>query len=202
MANRKQARRDRMEGNKPVRQSANQVTGIPENLYQPNPAEPQGPGNMPNNGVNALSQQEQMPAGMSIDGAPIRNLYNDANGPTEFMGTVQANAPSGTRQGYLGFRGQNMQFDEGLTATPAEEYDQLATAYDGMQAMTRNQTQAFAVSEMGMSGTGASGDPGEFPEFERGVLDPQFGVQSADISSSGQGMSFGGPNNSGRNKRA
>ena len=160
----RQARREKHGADKPVKRSGTSHAGSPADALVPNPMLPQGKNHQ---ALNHNNFQEQPAGNLGIDGDPRLHPFGDSIQENDGRdGYVSGNVPpSGTPQGYLGFRGQNLPRQTGqVMDTEASQYDKLDMDYNGMQALnqanknyasSRDKTPSYNLGGMGMMGTAA-----------------------------------------------
>ena len=195
----RQKRREMFGMDKPVQKSNTTSAGSIVDSFVPSPGNPQNPNHQ---ALNPLNMYEQPAGSQTVDGQPYKMPFGDMelanDGRAGYVSA--ATPPSGTRQGMMGFRGQNMVRDGGqLQDTDASAFDKLDMDYHGMQAMDRanknyaaaqDRTPSYNIDGLGMSGTQAmaAGNPQlQEPPPRIGQELGLQGVQSA------QGISFGQP---------
>lgn len=193
----RQKRREKLGADRPVQKSFSSMPGSPADSLVPSPGLPQNPNHQ---GLNPLNQLEQPAGNLSIDGNPRSHPFLDSFQANDGRdGYVSNNVqPSGTRQGFLGFRGQNVQRDLGqVTDTDASQFDRLDMDYNGMQAVaiasknyaaSENKNPSYNLGGMGMMGSSATAENPQLaePPPRMGEELGLNGVQSA------QGINFGG----------
>ena len=159
----RQARREKLGASKPIQQSSTTYAGS-INSFVPAPGLEQ---NQNHQTLNPFNQENQPSGNISIDGTPLKYSYGEEQEVDGRQGYVSNDvAPSGTRQGMMGFRGQNMQRDLGQVAdTDASTFERLDMDYYGMAALDRanknyaassDRNPPFQVNGMGMGGSSAT----------------------------------------------
>ena len=162
----RQARREKHGVSKPVKRSGTSHAGSPVDQFVPSPGLPQNPNHQTLNPMNTMN--EQPAGGLTIDGQPQKYMYGEQVAPDVpgRLGYVSNQVPpSGTRQGSLGFRGQNLPRETGrVEDTDASTYDKLSMDYNGIQALNNanrlnslstDKTPSYNLGGMGMMGTAA-----------------------------------------------
>ena len=142
----RQKRREKLGADKPVQKSFSAMPGSPVDSLVPAPGMSQGPNHQ---ALNPLNMKEQPAGNLNVDGGPRSHPFGDSFQENDGRdGYVSNNVqPSGTRQGMMGFRGQNVQRDMGqVMDTDASQFDQLDMDYNGMQAATIA-SKNYAASE-------------------------------------------------------
>lgn len=141
----RQKRREKLGADKPIQMSQQTHAGAITDTLVPAPGSPQTPNHQ---AMNPLNLYEQPAGNLSVDGKPRKHPFGDSVQENDGRdGYVSGNVPaSGTRQGFGGYRGQNMQRDMGqVMDTDASMFEQIDMDYNGMQALDRA-TKNYAAS--------------------------------------------------------
>lgn len=198
--------------------STDTTSGIPTDLNQPLPGQPQGPGNMLGNRLNYLSAGSGAQPQRSIDPNATHSPYGDPvfdNDQLKQVGAVGFAANSGKNGNQVpGQRLNAMDYGAAMQPKEGQSMDMLYAYYAGSSAnktaesayaRTGDVTPSYAIGPMGP--VGISADSNAQGALNRGQMPSQMQMQSAQAlplqgvmttqSLNGSGPEVMGPGNTG-----
>ncbi len=197
--------------------STDPTSGIPTDLNQPLPGQPQGPGNMLGNRMNGISMGNGVQPQRSIDPNATQSMYNDPvfdNDQLKQLGAVGFATNSGKNGNEV--PGQRLNsMDYGAAIQPEDKSMEMLYAYhagssanktaERLYASFGDVTPSYAIGAMGPMGISA--DSNAQGALNRGQMPSQMMMQSEQSlplqgvmttqSLNGSGPEVMGPGNTG-----